>query len=66
MDAGPATTVSTNCPYCGVGCGVLAQTSAAGATVRGDASHPANLGRLCSKGTQLGETIGEPSGPPGT
>ncbi|MFL1462107.1 molybdopterin-dependent oxidoreductase [Roseococcus sp. DSY-14] len=45
----------TTCPYCGVGCGVLA--TAAGA-VRGDPAHPANGGRLCSKGTALGETLG--------
>jgi len=44
----------TVCPYCGVGCGVLA---AANGTVKGDPDHPANLGRLCSKGAALGETI---------
>ena len=47
--------VRTTCPYCGVGCGVLA--TAAG-EVRGDPAHPANAGRLCSKGTALGETLG--------
>ena len=45
----------TTCPYCGVGCGVLA---AADGQVRGDPDHPANLGRLCSKGTALSETLG--------
>ncbi|MFA5967637.1 MAG: molybdopterin-dependent oxidoreductase [Sphingomonas sp.] len=51
--------VRTTCPYCGVGCGVLA-TRAEGraATISGDPDHPANFGRLCSKGTHLGETIG--------
>ena len=44
----------TTCPYCGVGCGVLA---GADGTVKGDPDHPANYGRLCSKGTALGETI---------
>ncbi|MGH6818538.1 MAG: molybdopterin oxidoreductase family protein, partial [Methylovirgula sp.] len=48
----------TTCPYCGVGCGVLANMSADGRViVRGDRDHPANFGRLCSKGSALGETI---------
>ncbi|MBX9462717.1 MAG: nitrate reductase [Aquamicrobium sp.] len=55
----PATEVRTTCPYCGVGCGVLARVAADGSvTVRGDPDHPANFGRLCSKGSALGETIG--------
>ncbi|MEM6383233.1 MAG: nitrate reductase [Pseudomonadota bacterium] len=58
MDAGPAKTIRTTCPYCGVGCGIQATQSAAGVTVNGDKAHPANFGRLCSKGTQLAETIG--------
>src|ERR1700727_552038 len=50
---------STTCPYCGVGCGVLATPDGSGgAAVSGDPSHPANLGRLCSKGSALGETVG--------
>jgi len=44
----------TTCPYCGVGCGVLA---GADGTIKGDPEHPANFGRLCSKGAALGETI---------
>jgi len=49
----------TTCPYCGVGCGVLARRAAAGAVeIAGDAEHPANHGRLCSKGTALSETLG--------
>ncbi len=44
----------TTCPYCGVGCGVLA---GADGTIKGDPDHPANFGRLCSKGAALGETI---------
>src|ERR1700761_7857287 len=52
-------TTSTTCPYCGVGCGVLATPDGNGAAaISGDPSHPANLGRLCSKGSALGETIG--------
>jgi len=54
-----ARTVRTACPYCGVGCGVLAEVAADGtAHVRGDPEHPANFGRLCSKGSALGETMG--------
>ncbi|WP_336814409.1 nitrate reductase [Bosea sp. MMO-172] len=54
----PATT-HTTCPYCGVGCGVLATPNGLGnATIAGDAEHPANRGRLCSKGSALGETLG--------
>src|SRR5262245_38472723 len=52
-------TVSTTCPYCGVGCGVLATPDGSGAAaVSGDLEHPANFGRLCSKGSALGETLG--------
>ena len=51
-----AAAVRTTCPYCGVGCGVLA---AADGSVTGDADHPANRGRLCSKGVALAETLGE-------
>src|SRR6202049_778167 len=54
-----APTVRTTCPYCGVGCGVLAQPDGrGGAAIAGDPTHPANLGRLCSKGSALGETVG--------
>ncbi|MCB2066798.1 MAG: molybdopterin-dependent oxidoreductase, partial [Erythrobacter sp.] len=49
----------TTCPYCGVGCGVLAERKGERElVVRGDPDHPANAGRLCSKGTWLGETVG--------
>src|SRR5690242_2502382 len=51
--------VSTTCPYCGVGCGVLATPDGGGgAAISGDPAHPSNFGRLCSKGSALGETIG--------
>jgi len=53
----PAT--RTTCPYCGVGCGVLATPDGkGGASIAGDPEHPANFGRLCSKGSALGETLG--------
>ena len=49
----------STCPYCGVGCGVLLRPDGQGGLeVRGDPDHPANRGRLCSKGTSLGETVG--------
>jgi assimilatory nitrate reductase catalytic subunit len=51
--------VKTTCPYCGVGCGVIVAADDAGkVSVRGDPDHPANFGRLCSKGSALAETIG--------
>ncbi|MGI8569895.1 MAG: nitrite reductase small subunit NirD [Methylocella sp.] len=56
---GPMKDVQTTCPYCGVGCGVVATPDGAGgAAIAGDKSHPANFGRLCSKGSALGETLG--------
>src|SRR3569623_2341683 len=50
--------VRTTYPYCGVGCGVLA-TPGVGydVVIQGDDQHPANFGRLCSKGSALGETV---------
>lgn len=52
------TTTRTTCPYCGVGCGVLATPNPDGTTtIAGDPDHPANFGRLCSKGSALGETL---------
>ena len=58
MEIDEAREVRTTCPYCGVGCGVLAKVAADGeVTVRGDPDHPANFGRLCSKGSALAETI---------
>ena len=51
--------VRTTCPYCGVGCGVLASPAAGRSVgIAGDARHPANFGRLCSKGSALGQTVG--------
>jgi assimilatory nitrate reductase catalytic subunit len=44
----------STCPYCGVGCGVIIESQGEQITgVRGDPSHPANFGRLCSKGSSL-------------
>ncbi len=46
----------TTCPYCGVGCGLAVVDGAP----RGDGAHPANFGRLCSKGAALGATLALP------
>lgn len=47
----------TTCPYCGVGCGVVVRTQGGKIIdVKGDETHPANLGKLCSKGSKLAET----------
>ncbi|MES2101864.1 MAG: molybdopterin-dependent oxidoreductase, partial [Pseudomonadota bacterium] len=56
MNAAPAPPNETRstCPYCGVGCGVIIETQGAQITgVRGDPDHPANFGRLCTKGSTL-------------
>jgi ferredoxin-nitrate reductase len=44
-------TTPTQCPYCGVGCGLLADVDDDGrlSAVRGDMMHPANRGRTCRK-----------------
>ncbi|MDH5660755.1 MAG: molybdopterin-dependent oxidoreductase, partial [Gammaproteobacteria bacterium] len=50
--------IKTTCPYCGVGCGILAELDKEGSvSITGDPQHPANFGRLCSKGAALGDTI---------
>lgn len=55
----PTRRTRTTCPYCGVGCGIIvADDGGGGITVEGDLDHPANLGRLCSKGSALAETFG--------
>jgi len=44
----------STCPYCGVGCGVVIESDGDRITgVRGDPEHPANFGRLCTKGSTL-------------
>jgi assimilatory nitrate reductase catalytic subunit len=51
--------VKSTCCYCGVGCGVIIETTPNSngklevTGVRGDPDHPANFGRLCSKGSTL-------------
>ncbi len=47
----------STCPYCGVGCGVIIESQGNEITgVRGDPTHPANFGRLCTKGSTLALT----------
>ncbi|MDR3527140.1 MAG: molybdopterin-dependent oxidoreductase [Rhizomicrobium sp.] len=45
----------TTCPYCGVGCGLTVTEG----VLKADNEHPANFGRLCSKGAALKDTLGE-------
>ena len=52
--------VKTVCPYCGVGCGMVLQVDN-GRVVKalGDKTHPANFGRLCTKGTTSAQALRE-------
>ena len=44
----------STCCYCGVGCGVIITTEDKKIIdVKGDPDHPANFGRLCTKGATL-------------
>ena len=50
----------STCCYCGVGCGVIIEHDEGRITgVRGDPEHPANFGRLCTKGSTLHLTASE-------
>jgi len=50
----PAKQVATTCCFCGVGCGVVVSVSRNEIiSLKGDAGHPANFGRLCTKGASL-------------
>ncbi|ADX46951.1 Nitrate reductase [Paracidovorax avenae ATCC 19860] len=51
----------STCPYCGTGCGVIIESTGDRITgVRGDPTHPANFGRLCTKGSTLHLTATQP------
>ena len=52
------TNVRSTCPYCGVGCGIVVTRGEKSPVIKGDPEHPANFGRLCSKGSALAETLG--------
>ncbi len=50
--------VKSTCAYCGVGCGIIAsKDEEQNIQIEGDPVHPANLGRLCSKGAALADTL---------
>ncbi len=49
--------IQSTCPYCGVGCGVVASKE----SIVGDKQHPANQGALCVKGSALKESLDMPS-----
>ena len=52
------TETRSTCCYCGVGCGVIVESDGKQVTgVRGDPEHPANFGRLCTKGAALHLTM---------
>jgi sulfite reductase (NADPH) flavoprotein alpha-component len=54
----PTTDIKTVCPYCGVGCGLIATTDGRKVLrVRADPKHPANLGAICRKGATVAQTI---------
>ena len=62
----PAMTVTrTACSYCGVGCGIEVTTDTGTrviAKVSGDKLHPANFGRLCTKGATHAEMMAADDG----
>jgi assimilatory nitrate reductase catalytic subunit len=54
----PHLETKSTCCYCGVGCGVIIEHDGKQISgVRGDPEHPANFGRLCSKGSTLHLTM---------
>jgi sulfite reductase (NADPH) flavoprotein alpha-component len=60
-------TVNSMCAYCGVGCGMVLQITTDPASDRrhvaksvGNASHPANFGRLCTKGATTADMLAAP------
>jgi anaerobic selenocysteine-containing dehydrogenase len=56
------TTVRSQCPYCGVGCGIeLTVRDDRIVRVRGDERHPANYGKLCVKGATLDRVLATPN-----
>src|SRR5438477_235373 len=50
--------VKTVCPYCGVGCGLVAKVRDGRIVeVRGDKEHPSTRGGICNKGAQAGQIV---------
>ncbi|MDX3450889.1 bifunctional nitrate reductase/sulfite reductase flavoprotein subunit alpha [Streptomyces sp. ME02-8801-2C] len=67
MTTTPTTTqVRTVCSYCGVGCGIVLDVGLGPDGRRtvfkasGDKAHPANAGRLCTKGATTADMLGAP------
>jgi len=57
------TITKSTCCYCGVGCGVLIESEGDRVVgIEGDPDHPANFGRLCSKGLSLPLTVSNDTG----
>ena len=57
-----ATTTTTICPYCAVGCGMIVYTKGGRVIhVEGDPKHPINQGTLCSKGASLIQVANNPA-----
>ncbi|MGB3698990.1 MAG: bifunctional nitrate reductase/sulfite reductase flavoprotein subunit alpha [Gordonia sp. (in: high G+C Gram-positive bacteria)] len=57
----PTGSVETVCGYCGVGCGITLDVSGGAVTgSRGTAAHPANRGRLCTKGATTADLLNAP------
>ncbi|MFI6071350.1 molybdopterin-dependent oxidoreductase [Actinoplanes sp. NPDC051343] len=53
--------IRTVCGYCGVGCGMVLSVDRGRVTrVRGDRDHPANRGRLCTKGATSASVLAAP------
>jgi anaerobic selenocysteine-containing dehydrogenase len=55
-------TVRSQCPYCGVGCGIqLTVRDNTIVRIQGDPLHPANYGQLCIKGATLNQVLHTPN-----
>jgi formate dehydrogenase major subunit len=56
-----ATKTTSICPFCGVGCGLVAYAANGKlVSVEGDPEHPINKGTLCSKGQAVFEVVTSP------
>ncbi|WP_226505283.1 sulfite reductase subunit alpha [Pseudomonas sp. MWU16-30317] len=56
-----STHVRSVCPYCGVGCGIVMSVADNRVIkVSGDKLHPANFGRLCTKGSTCAQALTAP------
>jgi formate dehydrogenase major subunit len=57
-----ATTTTTICPYCSVGCGILVHTKDGKVVnTEGDPEHPISEGTLCPKGASLFQLANNPT-----